>query len=75
MKTSPGICQRKRRYATREEADAVAMRADVTLRAYKCTLCRQFHLTSRTKGLQIPTFEMERRQQGAAAPENGGDGR
>lgn len=75
MKTRPGICQRKRRYATRAEADAVALRADVTLRTYKCTLCRQFHLTSRTKGLQIPTLELERRRQGAAAPENGGDGR
>lgn len=54
MKTRPGICQRKRRYATREEADAVASRADVTLRAYKCALCRQFHLTSRNKGLRLP---------------------
>ncbi|SHN61551.1 hypothetical protein [Erythrobacter sanguineus] len=55
MKTSPGICQRKRRFATREEADAVALRADVTLRAYKCALCRAFHLTSRTKGLRPPS--------------------
>ncbi|WP_296721461.1 hypothetical protein [Erythrobacter sp.] len=54
MKTSLGICQRKRRFATREEADAVALRADTTLRAYKCALCRAFHLTSRTKGLRVP---------------------
>jgi len=54
MKTRPGICQRKRRYETREEAEAVAARAAVTLRAYKCALCRQFHLTSRTKGLRVP---------------------
>ena len=54
MKTRPGICQRKRRYATREEADAVAVRADVTLRTYKCALCHKFHLTSRTKGLKSP---------------------
>ncbi len=54
MKTRPGICQRKRRYATREEAEAVALHADVTLRAYKCALCKQFHLTSRTKGLRVP---------------------
>ena len=54
MQTSPGICQRKRRYATREEADAVALRAAVTLRAYRCALCRHFHLTSRTKGLRVP---------------------
>lgn len=54
MKTRPGICQKKRRYVTREEAEAVALRADTSLRAYKCALCRQFHLTSRTKGLRVP---------------------
>jgi len=54
VKTRPGICQRKRRYASREEAEGVALRAEVTLRAYKCALCGQFHLTSRTKGLRVP---------------------
>lgn len=54
MKTRPAICQRKRRFATREEADAVALAADVTLRVYKCALCGRFHLTSRTKGLRPP---------------------
>ena len=54
MQTRPGICQKKRRFATREEAEAVALKADVTLRAYKCALCRKFHLTSRTKGLRLP---------------------
>jgi len=54
VKTRPGICQRKRRFDTREEAEGVAARADVTLRAYKCALCRKFHLTSRTKGLRVP---------------------
>jgi hypothetical protein len=54
MKTRPGICQRKRRFASREEAEQVALRAGVTLRAYKCALCGQFHLTSRTKGLRLP---------------------
>jgi len=54
VKTRPGICQRKRRYSTREEADAAALRATLTLRAYKCALCRKFHLTSRTKGLRPP---------------------
>jgi hypothetical protein len=24
------------------------------LRAYKCALCKAFHLTSRTKGLRVP---------------------
>lgn len=54
MKTRPGICNRKRRFATREEAEAVALAADITLRAYKCARCKQFHLTSRTKGLRVP---------------------
>lgn len=54
MQTRPGICQRKRRFATREAADAVALQAEVPLRTYKCALCHQFHLTSRTKGLHPP---------------------
>lgn len=54
MQTRPGICQKKRRFATREEAEAVALEAEVTLRAYKCSLCRKFHLTRRTKGLRVP---------------------
>jgi len=54
MRTRPGICQRKRRFASREDAEQVALRADVTLRAYKCALCKAFHLTSRTKGLRLP---------------------
>jgi hypothetical protein len=32
----------------------VALAADITLRAYKCALCKKFHLTSRTKGLRVP---------------------
>ena len=54
MKTRPGICQRKRRFASREECDAVALGAVTRLRTYKCALCGQFHLTSRTKGLRPP---------------------
>jgi hypothetical protein len=54
VKTRPGVCQKKRRYASRDEAEQVALRAQVTLRAYKCGLCHQFHLTSRTKGLRLP---------------------
>ncbi len=54
MKTRPGICQRKRRYASRIEADAAALRAEAKLRTYKCALCHQFHLTGRTKGLRPP---------------------
>lgn len=54
MKTSPGICQKKRRFATREAADAAALAAGIGLRTYKCALCRRYHLTSRTKGLRPP---------------------
>jgi len=66
MKTSPGICQRKRRFATRAEAEQVAAGAAVTLRAYKCALCRQFHLTSRTKGMKTPAIELECQRQASA---------
>ena len=61
MKTRPGICQKKRRFASRGEAEAVALTADVTLRAYKCALCKAFHLTSRTKGLRLPRSAPEER--------------
>ncbi|MFL0671354.1 MAG: hypothetical protein ACJLS3_08005 [Erythrobacter sp.] len=54
MKTRLGICQKKRRFAAREAADAAALAADTPLRSYKCALCHQFHLTSRTKGLRRP---------------------
>ncbi|MEP0189825.1 MAG: hypothetical protein ABJP70_00865 [Erythrobacter sp.] len=54
MKTRPGICNRKKRFASREEAEQVAAKANITLRAYRCELCRQFHLTSRTKGMKVP---------------------
>jgi predicted CXXCH cytochrome family protein len=36
------------------EADAAALGADIPVRTYKCALCHQFHLTSRTKGLRPP---------------------
>jgi|TARA_R100000049_G_C1942690_1_gene87114 hypothetical protein len=60
MKTRPGICNRKKRFANREDAERVAQAAPFTLRAYRCELCRQFHLTSRTKGMQIPRHELRR---------------
>lgn len=60
MKTRPGICNRKKRFASREAAERVAQAAPFTLRAYRCELCRQFHLTSRTKGMQIPRHELGR---------------
>ena len=53
MRTRPGICLKKKRFATEEAAWAVIRQADVVLRPYRCALCRQFHLTSRTKGMRI----------------------
>nr|WP_236554944.1 hypothetical protein [Novosphingobium sp. 9U] len=61
MRTSPSICARKRRYATEAEALNVAAKAAVSLRPYCCELCRQYHLTSRTKGMRLPDFERKRR--------------
>ena len=61
MRTRPGVCARKARYASEADALAVAAQADVTLRPYRCALCRQYHLTSRTKGMRLPAFERERR--------------
>ena len=62
MKTTPRICNRKKRFETHAAAEAVAARADVTLRAYKCELCHQYHLTSRTKGMRLPAFEVAKRR-------------
>jgi hypothetical protein len=54
MKTRPGICARKRRFGSEADAMAVARDAAVTLRVYRCALCRDYHLTSRTKGMRLP---------------------
>jgi hypothetical protein len=61
LRTSLGVCRRKARYASEADALAVAARAGVTLRPYRCALCRHYHLTSRTKGMRLPRFERERR--------------
>jgi hypothetical protein len=53
MRTRLGICAKKRRYASEAEARAAALRAQVTLRPYRCALCRDYHLTSRTKGMRV----------------------
>jgi hypothetical protein len=54
VRTTLGVCNRKARYATEAEARAVATAATVTLRVYRCELCRRYHLTSRTKGMRVP---------------------
>ena len=58
MKTRPGICNRKKHYASLEAADEAAQSAPFKLRAYKCELCKQYHLTSRTKGMKVPRYEL-----------------
>ena len=62
LNTRPGICARKARYVSEVAALEVAARAAVTLRPYRCCLCRQYHLTSRTKGMRLPEFEIARRK-------------
>lgn len=54
MRTRLSICVRKTCFSTEQDALAVALRADVALRPYRCDRCRQFHLTSRTKGKRVP---------------------
>ena len=71
MKTRPGICQRKKRFATREDAERVAAKAPFKLRAYRCELCRDFHLTGRTKGMKTPSFELDRMRAQGQAGQNG----
>ena len=61
MKTRLGICRKKKRYKTRDQAELAAQSAPFKLRAYRCELCRQFHLTSRTKGMKTPRYEITRR--------------
>lgn len=54
MRTKLSTCTRKLRF--RREADALraALKAELSLRHYRCDRCRQFHLTSRTKGKRVP---------------------
>ncbi|EJU12217.1 hypothetical protein LH128_14886 [Sphingomonas sp. LH128] len=74
MRTNPGVCQRKARYASEAEALEVAARAPFPLRPYKCGLCRKYHLTSRTKGMKLPKFELERRSSNSSPSLSRGNG-
>jgi hypothetical protein len=67
MKTTSRICNSKKRFVTRAAAEEVAALSEVTLRAYKCELCHQYHLTSRTKGMRLPAFEVARRREAKLA--------
>lgn len=62
MMIRPGICNRKARYAARDVAERAASRALFMLRACRFDLCRQFHLTSRTKGMKTPRSELAMRR-------------
>ena len=63
MKTAPAICRKKMRYRSKETAEAAAqgafVRAALKLRVYRCQLCRDYHLTSRTKGMKTPSYEFQ----------------
>ena len=66
MRTRPGVCKAKQGYASEDDAIAAASKATVTLRPYRCGLCRKWHLTSRTKGMKLPAFELARRRSAKA---------
>jgi hypothetical protein len=57
MRTRLSICQRKARYGSLVEAEAVAQASGLVLRPYRCDRCSRFHLTSRTKGRRVPLWE------------------
>ena len=53
MRTRLSICARKARYTSGPDAYRAAAAATIELRPYRCDRCRQFHLTSRTKGKRV----------------------
>jgi hypothetical protein len=53
-RTKLSTCTRKASFATEADALSAALGAAVPLRFYRCDRCRQFHLTSRTKGRRVP---------------------
>ncbi|HEX8579947.1 MAG TPA: hypothetical protein VF655_10195 [Allosphingosinicella sp.] len=63
MRTRQSICERKRRFASREDAAAAARQAALPLLPYRCDRCLRFHLTSRTKG-KFPRLHPERQAPG-----------
>ncbi|MDP8913353.1 MAG: hypothetical protein M3N39_07235 [Pseudomonadota bacterium] len=54
MRTRLSICVKKARYGSEQDALLAARRSGLPLRAYRCDRCRQFHLTSRTRGKRVP---------------------
>lgn len=53
MKTRLSICRKKTGYASEGDAVSAAAAAEIILRHYRCDRCKQFHLTSRTKGKRV----------------------
>ncbi len=60
MRTRLSICVKKARYASEQDALLAGRRSGLPLRPYRCDRCRQFHLTSRTKGKWVPGLADER---------------
>ncbi|MEO8141035.1 MAG: hypothetical protein ABI617_00090 [Sphingomicrobium sp.] len=60
IRTRLSICRRKARYSTHEDAALAALHAMITLRPYLCDRCRNYHLTSRTKGKRIARPSVQR---------------
>lgn len=50
MRTRLNICRQKQRFPAEADAITAAQTATIDLRPYRCDRCRQYHLTSRTKG-------------------------
>jgi len=55
--TRLSVCARKRRFPSEAEALLALQQSELPLRLYRCDRCRQFHLTSRTKGKLQPRLE------------------
>jgi len=53
MRTRLSICAKKARFVSARDAQHIAERATLPLRPYRCDRCRQFRLTSRTKGKRV----------------------
>ena len=53
MRTSLGVCTHKKRYPTALDAQIAGRDAPFQLNPYRCDLCQQYHLTSRTKGMFV----------------------
>ena len=53
VRTRLGICVKKKRFQSLEEAIGAGGESPFGLRPYRCRLCRDYHLTSRTKGMFV----------------------